>query len=271
MKANRQEQTSVANGRFTLRSPIGHGASAIVYAASDTWNRTDVAVKIPRTTLHGSPDVIDNGVHEASILRNVTHRAIVRWINDGKEHGIPFLAIERLSTRSLRSLSLARQPVAVSQVTTLLAPAASALAYIHRRGIAHGDVKPANLVFDTRSMLKLIDFGSAHRISESRWRCGSTTPAYAAPDLLYGATPTPVDDVYSLGVIVYELIAGQHPFNRAAPLSGQTPPPPEGLTHRAWDWLRASLSTERADRPDDPVGLIAALQSDTTTLARHLS
>lgn len=242
-------------GRYAVRGCIGRGSSATVHRATDLCHGRDVAVKMPR------PDSSRDGLRwEGAVWQALEHPNIARILDQGEHDGVGFLVVELLEGGSLREVVMSGHALGGDRVAALLGGPASALAFMHAVGIVHGDVKPGNLLFDLSGVVKLIDFGAAHRLTDRSWFAPAATPGYTAPDILFGATPEPSDDVFSLGVVAYELLAGRHPFDRGAPVTGQEPVPPPGLAREGRAWLGAALSAERDDRPRDPCALVAALR-----------
>ena len=159
----------------------------------------------------------------------------------------PFLVLEYLGGGSLQRLV----PLPPANAAELLSGIAAALTALHRRGIVHGDIKPSHLLRDSTGCVKLIDFGAAWRIGDPPRSVRLATPAYAAPELMLGLPPDPRDDIFSLAIVFYRLLAGRHPFAGDPVLAMTTPPRPPGLDDNTWRWLRAALAPARADRPGD--------------------
>jgi serine/threonine protein kinase len=238
-----------------IERPIARGASAMVYAGVNEGRNTPVAVKVlcpPRSGdgLHARKEAGDRFLRDAERASRLMHAGIVRLFGGGHEQGLTFAIMELLPgsplTRYAQVPRLLPEPVALGVGARL----AEALAYAHRAGVVHRDVKPANVMFDPATdSVKLTDFGLARSADAEATRSGLLlgSPAYMAPELLAGARADARSDIYALGVLLFELLTGQLPF--AADSMGAL--------------LRAIATqaprTVRSLRPDLPAATAAAL------------
>ena len=206
-------------GDYELERQIGAGASGTVWRAH---SRGPVArvVAIKRLPIGGGPGELERLRREATLLTELDHPHIVRVlevVHDGD--GIA-LAMQFAPGGSLDDLLAERARLAPGEVVAVAAPVADALASAHRRGILHGDVKPANILFTSDGEPLLSDFGVARTLGGRRTSDQvSGTAEYVAPELLNGADPDPRADVYSLGVVCYQALAGQPPYTGPVPLA----------------------------------------------------
>ena len=206
-------------GDYELERQIGAGASGTVWRAH---SRGPVArvVALKRLPVGGGPGELDRLRREATLLTELDHPHIVRVlevVHDGD--GIA-LAMQFAPGGSLDDLLAERARLAPGEVVAVAAPLADALASAHRRGILHGDVKPANILFTSDGEPLLSDFGVARTLGGGRTSDHvSGTAEYVAPELLNGADPDPRADVYSLGVVCYQALAGQPPYAGPVPLA----------------------------------------------------
>ena len=251
-------------GGYRLGDVIGIGGTAEVRLAWPLATPTGapLALKRLRPMHAGDPDAADCLRHEAQLMLDLSHPAIVRTLDAGEADGQPFLVMERLTGGSLQEVLRRHAPMHPSQVADLLTGIGDALDWLHHRGITHADIKPANILRDRMGQPKLIDFGIARAVGTAPMEppAGFVTSAYAAPDLLLALPPDPRDDVFSLAVVIYELLTGHLPFGADPVLAIGEPDRPAALNTPAWDVLLAALSPARVDRPRHSSLLIAALR-----------
>ncbi|MGH9217561.1 MAG: serine/threonine-protein kinase, partial [Acidimicrobiales bacterium] len=205
-------------GDYELERQIGAGASGTVWRAH---SRGPVArvVAIKRLPVGGGAGELERLRREATVLTDLDHPHIVRVLevlHDGD--GIA-LAMQFAPGGSLDELLAERGRLTPGQVVAVAAPVADALASAHRRGIVHGDVKPANVLFTSDGEPLLSDFGVARTLGGFTSDQVSGTAEYVAPELLDTARPDPRADVYSLGVVCYQALAGQPPYAGPVPLA----------------------------------------------------
>ena len=209
-------------GRYHIVEQLGAGGMAYVYKAYDTRLERDVAMKVIRTGVFGS-DVLDEMLkrfeREAKTLAKLTHPNIVSIIDYGEYEGAPYLVMPYLPGRSLKERL--GKAIPYQEAAKILAPIADALAYAHSLGIVHRDVKPANILITASGQPMLTDFGIA-KILESDGQTltgsgvGIGTPEYMAPEQWTGQVTRAVD-IYSMGVVFYELITGHKPYTADTP------------------------------------------------------
>jgi serine/threonine protein kinase len=224
-------------GRFRIVRRLGRGGMGTVYLAHDTQLRRDVALKIPRIAPDESPEVARRFTREARALARLAHPNICSVHSVGEVGGIPFLTMPYIEGRTLSDL-VTQPPLPERHVAEVVRTLARALAEAHARGIIHRDLKPSNVLIGPRGDLIIIDFGLARLTDPGTSRLTQSgaipgTPAYMAPEQVKGDFEAigPGCDIYSLGVILYELLTGQLPFEGPAPVVlGQVmfaePPPP---------------------------------------------
>jgi eukaryotic-like serine/threonine-protein kinase len=209
--------------RYRITERLGMGGMAAVYKAYDTRLEREVALKLIRTgeipeSMLGQ--LLKRFEREAKAQARFQHPHIVPVYDYGTVNGAPYLVIAYLPGETLQDV-IKRGPVDWRQVVRWLIPIAEALDYAHQRGVIHRDVKPGNILFDERDQPMLMDFGIA-KILESEdatltmTGLGIGTPAYMAPEQWQGK-PCPATDQYALGVVLYELITGQKPYQADTP------------------------------------------------------
>jgi serine/threonine protein kinase len=209
-------------GRFTLERLLGQGAMGAVWLAVDARLSERVALKFVPQAVRHDPAALDGLRREAQRSHRLTHPNIVR-IHDfheppGEE---PFISMEFVEGRTFSEWRWTEPQKCLSweKLSPLVRQLCEALGYAHGEGVVHRDLKPANLMLDTKGRLKLADFGLATVIHESLSKAsGHTvmggTPAYMSPQQVTGKAPGVADDIYSLGVTLYELLTSHPPFFR---------------------------------------------------------
>lgn len=205
---------------YELESQIGSGASGTVWRAHRKGPVPQpVALKRLRASA-SSPEDLARMRREAMVLTELDHPHIVGVVDvfEDEDEGLA-LAMQLAPGGSLDALLAERGRLAPGEVAAVAAPLADALASAHRRGIAHGDVKPANILFTRDGEPLLTDFGVARTLGQHTSDTVTGTAAYLAPELLEGAVPDVRADVYSLAVVCYEMLAGKLPFEGATPMA----------------------------------------------------
>ncbi len=205
-------------GDYELERQIGAGAAGTVWKAhrSGPVNRV-VALKRLRAG-SGAVDLARIR-REATLLTELDHPHIVRVLEVVHDGDGVALAMQFAPGGSLEDLLAERGRLAPGEVVAVAAPVADALASAHRRGVLHGDVKPANVMFTSDGEPLLTDFGVARTLGQMTSDQASGTAEYVAPELLEGAQPDPRADVYSLAVVCYQALAGMPPYTGPAPLA----------------------------------------------------
>ncbi|MGL3210440.1 serine/threonine-protein kinase [Bradyrhizobium sp. BR 1433] len=259
----------VLGGRFDLLEVINEGSASTVYRAIDRiglWAREqnpEVAVKVIHPHSKMRQKSVELLHREARLLRSCMHRNLVQIYDsdyDGKYH---YLVMELLKGPSLADILADRQgqPLSPSLSFQIVRGVGQALAHMHRLGIVHGDLRPANIVITSTGEIKILDCGTALMLDvpaqDDRARAildqiGLLTPAYASPELLMREPPAESDDVYSLAVVAYLALTGAHPYaQRAADEAlkvNLTPAPPRTISPVQWRVLASGLALKRRDR-----------------------
>ena len=194
-------------GKFRLTRRLGAGGMGAVYLARDLRLERDVAIKILTARSLGRLMGLQP---EAWAMSTVTHPAVAQIYGVEFWRGRPFLVVEFLAGGTLED-RLRDGPLAPSQAVSVAARLADALAALHEKGFLHGDVKPSNIGFTSEGSPKLLDFGLAHAVDDNAI-LGGTLP-YLSPEVLTGRAAGEADDVWSLSVVLYEMVSGRHPFS----------------------------------------------------------
>nr|MDA8290775.1 serine/threonine-protein kinase [Actinomycetota bacterium] len=207
----------VLAGRYRLDAGLGTGSSAHVYAAFDTRLQRVVAVKLLHPGLAGDDRFLRRLRAEAQAVAALNHPNVLKVFDWGEEHDGPFLVLEHLGGGSLQDVLDSGARLDPAQAASVGAQAARGLAYAHRRGFVHRDVKPGNLLFDEDGGLRVADFGLARALAEAAWTepAGAVlgTARYASPEQAEGRPLDDRSDVYSLALVVYEAVVGRVPFS----------------------------------------------------------
>jgi len=203
---------TLSAGRYRIERELGRGGMATVFLAHDEELERPVAVKLLAEHLAGDEDFRARFVREARLAGRLSHPNIVRVYDAGETDGRPFIVMEYVAGRSLADTG--RLPAA--RVVELGVQACSGLQHAHDAGLVHRDVKPANLLVRADGVLKVADFGIARAAESTRHTQIGTllgTAAYLAPEQIGGDDATPSSDLYSLGAVLYELLAGRPPYS----------------------------------------------------------
>ncbi len=193
-------------GKYRLARRLGKGGMGAVYLARDLRLERDVAVK----TLTGeSVSRLMGSMPEAWAMATVTHPAVAQIFGIESWRGRPFLVVEFLPRGTLAD-RLRRGPLPAARALDIAALLADALAALHEAGYLHGDVKPSNVGFAADGSPKLLDFGLAREANDAT--SGGGTARYLSPEVLSGRPAEEADDVWSLCVMLYEMVSGEHPF-----------------------------------------------------------
>ncbi len=213
-------------GRYQIYESLGEGGMATVYRAYDTRLGRFVALKVLRPAGEPQPAMLRRFELEARALAQLSHPAIVRVLDYGEENGWPFMVMELVPSGTLKDrLAADARPVPYRDAARFLAPVARALELAHSRGIIHRDVKPSNILIGERGEPLLSDFGIAKTLeSDATAELTGTgvrlgTPDYMSPEQCAGA---PVDyrtDIYSLGLVLYEMLTHVKPFSADTPMA----------------------------------------------------
>jgi serine/threonine-protein kinase len=206
--------TTLVAGRYEVRRPLGHGAMAVVDLAQDSELDRPVALKRLAENLARDDDLRRRFVREAQLAARLTHPNVVRVYDVGEDEGRPFIAMEYVEGETLSELVAHRGPLPPAEAVALGIQAARALAAAHAAGLVHRDVKPHNLLLRHDGTLKLGDFGVAIGPEGTRLTLAGTvlgTAAYLAPEQARGEEVTAAADIYGLGAVLYELLAGRPP------------------------------------------------------------
>jgi beta-lactam-binding protein with PASTA domain/predicted Ser/Thr protein kinase len=207
------------DGRYRILRKLGAGGMANVYLAEDEVLGRRVAIKILNDRHAGDDQFVERFRREAKNAAGLSHPNIVSIYDRGEAEGTYYIAMEYLDGRSLKELIVARGPAPVNVAIDYARQILAAIRFAHRHGIVHRDIKPHNVLVDGEGRLKVTDFGIARAGASQMTEAGSIigTAQYLSPEQAKGAPVDQTSDLYSVGVVLYELLTGVVPF------SGETP------------------------------------------------
>jgi serine/threonine-protein kinase len=220
--------TQVANSfsnRYEIKRGIARGGMAQVYLARDQLLDRSVAIKVLFPEFARDPSFVERFRREAQAAANLSHPNIVAIYDWGQERGTYFIVMEFIEGRSLRDLIHAEGPLPAAQAAEIGAEIAEALAFAHRSGVVHRDIKPGNVLMTESGRVKVTDFGIARATQgdtgEALTQTGAVmgTATYFSPEQAQGLPVDGRSDVYSLGVVLYEMLSGEPPFSGDTPVA----------------------------------------------------
>lgn len=204
-------------GRYEVVKELGSGAMGTVYLGRDTVGRRSVAVKTLKPAGVDAQELADMKARffrEAESARQLVHPAIVKIYDAGEEDGTAYFAMELLDGATLRDFCAKRGTLTVKRAVEITAFVAEALAYAHVKNVVHRDIKPENIMMLSNGDIKITDFGVAKLMDASQTQSGVVlgTPNYMSPEQLIGQKVDGRSDLFSLGIVFYELLTGVRPF-----------------------------------------------------------
>ncbi len=207
----------ILNDRYQLEQTLGTGGMALVYKAKDLMLERSVAVKVLREDLSTDMSFRERFRQEARAAANLSHPNIVTVHDFGLNQGHLFIVMEYVPGTDLKTRIREKGRFSVQETLELMIQACQGVGYAHRAGLVHCDIKPHNMLVSPDGRLKVTDFGIARALAsispEERSEVVWGSPHYFSPEQAAGLPPSPASDVYSLGVILYEMLTGQLPFN----------------------------------------------------------
>ena len=277
---------TIIKERFLLKEQIGSGGMGVVYSAIDR-RKTEardpnplVAIKILGSDFARHPKSLIALQREARKAQELAHPNVATVYDFDREGDAVFMTMELLNGRSLDGLTreIRGKGISREEAWPIIRGIAEGLAYAHRKGLVHSDLKPANVFLVEDNFPKLLDFGIARavpsRLSKQAVKdifdagsLGAYTVPYATPEMVEGGEPHPADDIYALGLMAYELLGGVHPYKRQGAIEanklGMKPAPIKGLPRREWKTIESAIYFNRADRPQDADAFLKALRGIT--------
>ena len=259
-------------GRYEVVSELGQGAMGVVYKSIDPLIDRTVAIKTINLNLSKEElaDFEARFYREAQSAGRLNHPNIVTIHDVGKTDSVAFMAMEFLEGQELRSLLASGRPMEVERAADMAAQVAEGLAYAHEHGVVHRDIKPANIMIVRNGLVKITDFGIALMPSASRTLAGMVlgSPKYMSPEQVLGQTIDGRSDIFSLGVVLYEMLTGQSPFSGdnlntiMYRILNETPVPPSLVNENVPEAFDAIIAKALSKRPEDRYQTAKALAHD---------
>ena len=237
-------------GKYEVEKVLGRGGMGTVYQARDPVIHRTVALKTMTPGLAETPELKARFLREAQAAGGLRHQNIVTVYDLGEDHGQPYIAMELVEGQDLEKIIQTRQPQPVEWKIDVLRQVCEGLAFAHRAGIVHRDVKPANIRVTSDGEVKIMDFGIAHLQSSTMTKSGLVlgTVHYMAPEQVEGQKIDHRADIFSVGAIAYELLAYRRPFDG------------DSLTQVMFHIMRADPDFTALPRTDFSPGLEAIVQ-----------
>src|SRR5438876_7773662 len=247
------------DGRYRILRKLGTGGMANVYLAEDEVLGRRVAIKILNDRHAGDDQFVERFRREAKNAASLSHPNIVSIYDRGEAEGTYYIAMEYLDGRSLKELIVARGPAPIHLAVDYARQILAAIRFAHRHGIVHRDIKPHNVLVDAEGRLKVTDFGIARAGASQMTEAGSIigTAQYLSPEQARGAAVDQRSDLYSIGVVLYEMLTGEVPFNGETPVEiamrhlSDTPQPPSTKRPEIPPDLDMIVLRALAKNPDD--------------------
>jgi serine/threonine-protein kinase len=249
----------VFSNRYEIQRSLAQGGMAEVYLARDRLLDRPVALKALFPEYAREPSFVERFRREAQAAANLNHPNIVAIYDWGQETGTYFIVMEYVEGRSLRDVIRSDGPIDAPQAAEITAEIASALAFAHRTGVVHRDVKPGNVLITQSGIVKVTDFGIARAgASDGLTQTGSVmgTATYFSPEQAQGLAVDGRSDVYSLGIVLYEMVTGVAPFTGDSPVAvaykhvREAPVPPSRRNPEVPPDLEQIILTAMAKEPD---------------------
>ena len=248
-------------GRYQIAGEVGKGAMGVVYKATDPNIGRTVAIKTLRIDIHGSDneEVLGRFKNEARAAGMMNHANIITIYDAGEQEGMFYIAMEYIEGQTLHSLLKQQKALPVDQATNIVRQVCSGLDYAHARGIIHRDIKPANIMIAGDGTVKIMDFGIAKSGGTGMTSTGQVvgTPNYMSPEQVKGLPLDGRTDLFSVGVVLYEMLTGTRPFVAESvtaiiyKIVHENPPAPRDLMDGLHPGLSAVVMKALAKAPEE--------------------
>lgn len=209
-------------GRYQIIEELGKGGMGRVYKVMDKETNEKVALKLIKSEISADKKTVERFRNELSIARKISHRNICRMYDLGKEKGSYFITMEYVPGEDLKSFIRRAAPLSTARTISIAKQVCDGLSEAHHLGVVHRDLKPQNIMIDKQGNVRIMDFGIARSVQSKRITGEGVmigTPDYMSPEQVEGKEVDSRSDIYSLGVILYEMVTGQVPFEGDTPFS----------------------------------------------------
>ncbi|HEX3686052.1 MAG TPA: Stk1 family PASTA domain-containing Ser/Thr kinase [Gaiellaceae bacterium] len=269
---------SVFDGRYRIERKLGAGGMADVYLAEDQELGRRVAIKILNDRHAADDSFIERFRREAKNAAGLSHPNIVSIYDRGEAEGTYYIAMEYLDGRSLKELIVGRGPAPIKTAIDYARQILAAVGFAHKHGIVHRDIKPHNVLVNPEGRLKVTDFGIARSGASQMTEVGSIigTAQYLSPEQARGAPVDQTSDLYSVGVVLYEMLTGQVPFTGDTPLEiamkhlSEVPKPPSELRPEVPHDLDSVVLRALAKDPSERYQSAEEMDADLARVAEGL-
>jgi len=271
------QPAKVYSGRYEILRQVARGGMAEVYLARDQLLDRRVALKILFPELSVDRSFVERFRREAQAAANLSHPNVVSVYDWGEEDGVYFIVMEYVDGRPLSSIIRSEGTLPPDRAAAVGADVAAALAFAHRSGVVHRDVKPGNVLIDVNGNVKVADFGIARAANakENLTQTGAVmgTATYFSPEQAQGFGVDPRSDVYSLGVVLYEMVTGRPPFAGDSPVAiaykhvREQPVPPSRINPSVPAAFEAIVLQAMAKDPGDRYASAEELRADLLRFA----
>ena len=264
---------TVVDGRYRVLERVGSGGMADVYVAQDLQLGRKVALKILYRRFAEDGEFVERFRREASSAAGLQHQHVVSVYDRGEYDGTYYIAMEYLDGRSLKTIIQQEAPLDPDRAVDLVIQVLRAARFAHRRGIIHRDLKPHNVIVDAEGRAKVTDFGIARAGASDMTQTGSImgTAQYLSPEQAQGHAVSAASDIYSIGIMLYEMLTGRVPFEGESAVTvalkqvNERPIPPShfnpAVTPALEEAVMRALEKDPARRFPDADAFIAALQA----------
>ena len=274
---------TVIDERYRVISRVGSGGMADVYCAEDLQLGRKVAVKLLHRRFAEDREFVERFRREASSAAGLQHPNVVGVFDRGEWDGTSYIAMEFLDGRTLKQLITEEAPLDPIRAIDLTLPVLRAARFAHRRGVIHRDLKPHNVMVDAEGRVKVTDFGIARAGASDMTQTGSImgTAQYLSPEQAQGHAVTPQSDLYSIGIVLYEMLTGRLPFDGESAVTialkqvNEAPIPPSAFNGAVTPELEGvvlhALAKNPAQRFPDADAFIAALDQARAHIAAGMA